>query len=63
MTTIIVHEVAALTAAAPSMDARTTEEEEVVDTTEIAVTTRVQGETIRIAPIDMMVTDMSQTYL
>jgi hypothetical protein len=43
MTTITVHEVAALIATDPSMDARTTEEEEeeAVDTAEITVTTRV----------------------
>jgi hypothetical protein len=43
MTAITVHEVAALIAATPSKDARTTEEEEVVGTAEIAVMTRVQG--------------------
>jgi hypothetical protein len=41
MTVITVHEVAALIATTLSMDARTTEEEEAVDTVEIAVTTRI----------------------
>jgi hypothetical protein len=39
------------------MDARTNEEEEeAVDTAEIAMTTCVQGETVRIAPADAMMT-------
>jgi hypothetical protein len=56
MTAITVHEVAALITATPSKDARTTEEEEVVGTAEITVMTRVQGETVRIAPVDAMMT-------
>jgi hypothetical protein len=56
MTAITVHEVAALIAIVPSMDARTIEEEEVVDTAEIAVMTCVQGEIVRIAPVDTMMT-------
>jgi hypothetical protein len=38
------------------MDARTIEEEEEVDTTEIAVMTCVQGKIVRIAPVDAMMT-------
>jgi hypothetical protein len=39
------------------MDARTIEEEEeAVDTAEIAVTTHVQGEIMRIAPVDATMT-------
>jgi hypothetical protein len=57
MTAITVHEVAALIAIVPSMDARTIkEEEEAVDTAEITVMTCVQGEIVRIAPVDTTMT-------
>jgi hypothetical protein len=56
MTVTIVHEAAALIAAVPSKDARTTEEEEAVGTAKTIVMTRVQGETVRITPIDAMMT-------
>jgi hypothetical protein len=56
MTTITIHEVAALIAIVPSMDARTIkeEEEEAVDTAKITMMTCVQGEIVRIAPVDAM---------
>jgi hypothetical protein len=73
MTAITIHEVAALITIVLSMDARTIEEEEEeVDTSEIAVMTCIQGEIVRIAPVDAMMTaarmvardvDTSQTYL
>jgi hypothetical protein len=56
MNATIVHEAAALIAAAPSKDARTNEEEEAAGTAETVMMTRVQGETMRIAPVDAMMT-------
>jgi septum formation inhibitor-activating ATPase MinD len=56
MTVTIVHEAAALIAAAMSADAKTTEEEEAAGTAMTAVMTRVQGDTVRIAHVDTMMT-------
>jgi hypothetical protein len=57
MTAITVHEVAVLIVIILSRDARIIEEEEgEVDIAEIAVMTCVQGEIMRIAPVDAMMT-------
>jgi hypothetical protein len=55
---ITVHKVAALIAIVPSMDAGTIEEEEeeAMDTVDIAVMTCIQGEIVRITPVDATMT-------